>query len=115
MMKAFEPARLVEVFDGDPTAINEVIEETLSLMRDIIARLSSETGADARSRCTALIHELKGLSGNVGAQEMYALSQDIEARLLDSSHGLNRQWLAELVEPHSRFLASVNEYLTRGS
>lgn len=112
MIKAFDPARLIDIFDGNGKAIREVIEETLSTMRNIIAGLSAEIGADARAKCTALIHELKGLSGNVGAQEMYVLSKDIEARLRDSSHELNRQWFAELARPYDRFVARVNEYLT---
>jgi HPt (histidine-containing phosphotransfer) domain-containing protein len=108
--KAFDPARLVDIFGGDVTAIREVIDETRALMRDIFAKLAVGTAA-ARPQCTALVHELKGLSGNVGADELHALSQDIEGRLRDSSRDFNCWVLADLEEPYSRFLAGVERYL----
>ncbi len=110
---AFDPSRLIDIFDDDATAIREVIDETIVLMRDILAKLMAETG-DGRLRCTALIHELKGLSGNVGAEEIHARSQDIEGRLRDRSRDFSLQWFAELNQPYSRFMTSVERYLSSG-
>ncbi|MBC5805728.1 MAG: hypothetical protein DLM53_08250 [Candidatus Eremiobacter antarcticus] len=111
--EAFNPARLLDIFDGDTPAIRQVIDETITLMRDILAKLAVGTEA-ARPQCRALVHELKGLSGNVGADQLHALSQEIEARLRDPSRDFSSCGCAELDEPYSRFLAGVERYLASG-
>jgi|GEM_PF-3915363 len=110
----FEPERLLDIFDNDRLAVAEILAEATTSMREIIDGLSNEVSAGDKQAVARLLHTLTGVSANIGANKLSAVSGD----LLESIRR-HRTFPPDVVErlrcAHDSFAARVQEHLDTSS
>lgn len=109
---AFEPSRLLQLFDGDPQAIREILEEAVVAIHDLVVQASAELTAGDQRNSAALIHELKGVAANVGAGELSVLSGGILDRLERSKKLQSERAVEDLTAALHRFTSEARAFLT---
>ncbi|HEV2614362.1 MAG TPA: response regulator [Gammaproteobacteria bacterium] len=74
--------RLEDIFGDDPEALHAFLEKAVksitTLLTDIGAKILEHNEIDAKK----LTHNLKGVSGNMGAMKMHELSKKLEEKIL---------------------------------
>ncbi len=65
--------------NGNTQAYDRILKKYAELFSDIIPRLETAYKNSRREEGRQLAHNLKGLSGNIGAKEIYRLAAEIEA------------------------------------
>ena len=76
-----DDSRLFEMVGGDEDFIVEILELYVQASGADVQSLADAAGASSMNEAGRLAHTLKGASGNVGADAMMALCQELEAAL----------------------------------
>lgn len=101
------PDRLQEVAMGDDDFMIELIDLYLADAPGQLEALSQAVAREDASAVSAAAHKLKGSCGNVGAEGLVALCQQIEA----TGRASRLHELPELMEQATREFAEVNQAL----
>ena len=80
-----DDSRLFEMVGGDEEFIVEILELYVQASGADVQSLGSAVRTSSMDEAGRLAHTLKGASGNVGADAMMALCQQIEAALKEGS------------------------------
>lgn len=110
---AFDPQRLRDIFDGDVQAMREVVAEAVESLQQIHINLEAQLRAGGNpDAIAALLHELKGVSGNVGGTELHEISAAIleEARVATI---VPTEKFADLQSALTRFVAAAQVYVAK--
>ena len=106
----FEPDRLLDIFGNDRPAVANILAEAAMSMREMIDQVSNEISSGDKQAVARLLHTLTGVSANIGANRLSALSGNF---LEDIRR--NRTFPADLVErlrfAYDCFAGRVQEYL----
>lgn len=113
MSRNFEPERLSSIFDGDLESVREILTEAVASGRALVERFACSGTQSQRDTRLKLLHELKGLSGNVGAERLEEVSAQLYGRLLHSNDEVGAVAIQEVVECFRRFADEAQQYLTR--
>ncbi len=101
------PDRLQEVAMGDDDFMIELIDLYLADAPAQLEALSQAVAREDASAVSAAAHKLKGSCGNVGAEGLVTLCQQIEA----TGRASRLHELPELMEQATREFAEVNQAL----
>jgi len=106
----FDPGRLTEIFDLDSAAIREVLDEAVSSLLELHSKLTGQLLARNREASIALVHEMAGVSGNVGADELCTISGAILQLLRKAGAALTEVPEDDLQAALGRFVAAARLY-----
>lgn len=70
-------------------AYQNVLYKFADMFKDVVSELRQMTKSNSFDDGRALAHNLKGLSGNIGAKEIYSLSQELEDTFKDGDGQFN--------------------------
>jgi HPt (histidine-containing phosphotransfer) domain-containing protein len=112
---ALDPERLAAVFGDDREGIHEVLVMAIDSLRALIAsvRTSLERGELVSAKAAA--HEIKGVSGNVGALALASAALALEQQLSSSTTRPAAELVAPLADAYDRFAAEARAILDRSS
>lgn len=109
--EAFDPSRLTELLQDDYGSLVDILQSAFGSLREIIKRLSKELPAGNLPASLALSHELKGVSSNIGADELAALSGALETKLRNAQSDSPADYMPALDGAYDRFLVHARAYL----
>jgi HPt (histidine-containing phosphotransfer) domain-containing protein len=108
---AFDASRLIELLGNDRGAMLDVLHTAFESLQEMIKRLAIELAAGNRPTSLAGSHELKGVSANVGADELAALASALETRLCNSDSIDLEDYAHELDAAFIRLLGDARAFL----
>jgi HPt (histidine-containing phosphotransfer) domain-containing protein len=79
MAVPFDRNRLLGLMGGDEAAVDELVALAASAIPPCVADLTE--GSPNSDEAARLAHQLKGVSANVGAEELAAAARDLESEL----------------------------------
>ena len=94
--------RVDEVADGDTEFANELIDTFLESVRDALDEASAAWQQHDRAGLARAAHKLKGASGNIGAQGLQAIAQQLEAVASAAAVETVERALADLLTEETR-------------
>ncbi|MCB1051311.1 MAG: Hpt domain-containing protein [Acidobacteria bacterium] len=74
-------SRIDELTQGDTTFGRELLEMFIEDARDLLSEIEKALSAGNLEVASQVAHTLKGSSGNVGAETVFGLAQNLEAQL----------------------------------
>ncbi|STQ76535.1 Hpt domain-containing protein [Grimontia hollisae] len=85
----FEPAVLKEQLEGDNDAMDAVLTMFVAEHQNDAKTLREHVNAGELARARTLIHNIKGVAGNIGAEALQQCCVQVENRLR------NGEWIGE--------------------
>jgi HPt (histidine-containing phosphotransfer) domain-containing protein len=109
--KAFEPSQIRELLQDDPEAQADVLLAAFRNLKEIVEQLSVALIAGNLSAAIALSHELRGVSSNIGAEELASLGRELDTALRSSQSVATVGYTHSLDAAYDRFLAQARAFL----
>ncbi|HXW51140.1 MAG TPA: Hpt domain-containing protein [Candidatus Acidoferrales bacterium] len=107
-----DPERLAAVFGDDRDAIREILEMALHSMHELIGRAREAVASDDHAAASAAIHELKGMSANIGADELAKAATSAESALAEPAE-IPSSLIEPLASAYERFAAAAKNLKER--
>lgn len=101
--RVLDASRLVEVFGDDRKAIREILELAIDSLRDLLEQVEAALGTGDRFAASAGLHEVKGVSANVGAEQLANSAAALETTLSTESVPLSAELVTPLVQAYGDF------------
>jgi HPt (histidine-containing phosphotransfer) domain-containing protein len=108
---AFEPMRLLQILDGDASAVKDILEDAIPSIQELVSRAAAELRAGNLLSSAHLMHELQGVAGNVGADELRSLSQRMLGNLRRSVPVQPQNAIEDLTLALKRFTVAAHAFL----
>jgi HPt (histidine-containing phosphotransfer) domain-containing protein len=110
LLPAVDMARLNDLFEGDRNAILDLLVVFRDSMKNIQGRIAGEVSAHG-DKVADLAHEVRGMSGNLGAQILAELATRCENAALAGDWGTVDLLSANLESEIDRVLSFVDDYI----
>lgn len=111
--KVLDPGRLVSVFGDDTNAIREILAMAVDSLKELAASLGASLDTDDVATAKASIHEIKGVSANVGAEELAAAAVALETELSRAHRAPVADLLAPIERAYERFATEARTLIDR--
>ncbi|HEV2614358.1 MAG TPA: response regulator [Gammaproteobacteria bacterium] len=79
---AIDPARLKDIFGDDTEALQAFLRKISRSMTTLLNHLEKHIAARDEIHAKQVCHNIKGVSGNIGAHHMHELSKSLEEKIL---------------------------------
>lgn len=114
-VEPFNSSRLTELFPNDYDSVIDLLEAAVSSLEELREGLLEALPAANWQAGLALSHELKGVSSNIGAEELAALGDALEAELR-TSHAVDAsKYVPMLNSAHQQFLLQARAYMGKAN
>jgi HPt (histidine-containing phosphotransfer) domain-containing protein len=109
--RVFDASALSALFEGEPLAYAQFLGDVLRSVYDCVQAIAAASEDRDLSRVRSRAHELKGVAGNVGAEELAVCSRAVEeAAKRGASEDVNAA-LPALIEAHTRCRAAIEAFI----
>jgi len=98
-----DASRLVEVFGDDRKAIREILQLAVDSIEDLLGQVEAALGRGDRFGACAAVHEVKGVSANVGAEALANSAAALEPALSNEAVPLSAELVAPLRQAYGLF------------
>jgi len=105
--KTSKHALTISTLENASPGIHKIIQRYAKTLPEIVASLQQSYQNEDWQKLAANIHKLKGTSGNLGLNDIYKLTQNIETSLSQSSYVEIHQQLNQLQQLVEHILASI--------
>jgi HPt (histidine-containing phosphotransfer) domain-containing protein len=105
--RIFDASALSALFEGEPIVYSQFLGDVLRSVDECVRAIAVASETRDLSRVRSRAHELKGVAGNVGAEQLAACSRAVEEAAKRGAIEDVNAALPALIEAHVRCRAAI--------
>ncbi|MBF0103149.1 MAG: response regulator, partial [Desulfobacterales bacterium] len=98
---------------GNRSLYIDILKEFLTEYRDVSQHIQAAIDKQEWTTAERLVHTLKGVSGNIGAQDLFLRTQQVESMIKQADKNASEPLLHQLTQEMSRVISSLEEWFAK--